>query len=435
MPSGAALVDPRAAIWTGWIEPAASRQHTFCKQQPGTTSACASDPRAGQPGGQDRYRIWVNGTLRRRQLGRHRSRPCRARSRCRRRPRAGAAPAARRALPGARRVPAARRAARRFGDGAARGPSTARRRAPVPTASLYPMAQANGNGLQGTFFPGRHGRQASPDDGRRPSAHRRRRRPHLDAPRRRARPLGRERLRGAVRGAGRAADLGRLHASAPTPTARCASPSTAASSPTPPAGPPGLEPETCAHDICGTGAAISRTCKQGNFCAGLICLPDPACCSITWDARCVAGGEERLRHRVHARPADRDPAAGRLAVRHPGRVRHAGGQPSQIVRAAKLRLMWALAGTAARGDPGRAAVRGAWTATSRAGTGLNAAYFSDAGVRDGVPEPHRGGRRLPRRPSARAGALTTGHRLRGAGAPAARGGRRARPRRRSAPRG
>ncbi|HXU06525.1 MAG TPA: PxKF domain-containing protein [Polyangia bacterium] len=50
----------------------------------------------------------------------------------------------------------------------------------------------------------------------------------------------------------------------------------------------GIDPNVCAHDICVPGSAVSRTCSQGFFCAARICLTDPGCCSIAWDATCVA---------------------------------------------------------------------------------------------------------------------------------------------------
>src|SRR5262249_1417178 len=43
----------------------------------------------------------------------------------------------------------------------------------------------------------------------------------------------------------------------------------------------------CPHTIFSTGAAISKPCAQGFFCAADICFSDPGCCAQTWDAICV----------------------------------------------------------------------------------------------------------------------------------------------------
>jgi hypothetical protein len=44
--------------------------------------------------------------------------------------------------------------------------------------------------------------------------------------------------------------------------------------------------DTCAHDVCSSGAKLSPTCDP---CVQQICAADGFCCSGTWDTFCVAG--------------------------------------------------------------------------------------------------------------------------------------------------
>jgi hypothetical protein len=41
----------------------------------------------------------------------------------------------------------------------------------------------------------------------------------------------------------------------------------------------------CAHDPCQTGGALEPDCDQ--VCVPAVCLQDPVCCLLTWDADCV----------------------------------------------------------------------------------------------------------------------------------------------------
>jgi len=372
VPSGAALVNPRAAIWTGWVEPAVSASITFCKRQPGTTSACTPVPAPVNPAGADRYRIWVNGIYV-----------------------AGNWVDADATVPGAFTLsPPAASPALSLQKGVRYPVRVEYLRpdtlpdasemallwsvdgappAPIPTASLYAMAQPNGNGLQGTVSPSSGG--SSPlafgavD--------------HLWSA-----------INPPAAGLSVESDFTALFQGQVVPPI---SGDYLFSADTDGAvqitvdgrgvtdarrGAPGLEPETCAHDVCSAGAALSRTCKQGNFCAGLICLQDPSCCSITWDARCLQEVDRVCGIECTPTP----PIAISLAAgrRYDIQVdyRHTGGTAEQPVRAAKLRLMWALAGTARAVIPVERLFAATAAPAPAHGTGLNAAYFSDAGFGD-----------------------------------------------------
>jgi hypothetical protein len=132
--------------------------------------------------------------------------------------------------------------------------------------------------------------------------------------------------------------------------------------------PPG-KGNNCTHDICRTGPAESRTCDQGYFCAGQVCLKDPACCSITWDAACLQ--EVATICHLECRQTAPIPVSLRAGVKYDIKIefQHAGGG------AAKMKLFWAL-GQGARGEvPASRLFTDGGTAN---GVGLNAAYFVDA---------------------------------------------------------
>ncbi len=49
--------------------------------------------------------------------------------------------------------------------------------------------------------------------------------------------------------------------------------------------PPDLsQPNTCAHDLCTTGAKLDPSCSA---CANIVCTEDSFCCSSKWDSQCV----------------------------------------------------------------------------------------------------------------------------------------------------
>ena len=382
VPSAAALVNPRAAIWTGWIEPAASASYTFCKRQAGTTATCTPVPAPINPAGEDRYRIWVNGVYV-----------------------AGNWVDADATVPGAFTLPPPSTSPAQFLQKGVRYPvrveylrpdtlpdaseisllwsAGGAAPAPIPTASLYPMAQVNGNGLQGTFFPDVFSLDSLPANSASPFS------PTFGAPDRLwtdvAPPvpgLSVEQSFGA-RFEGQVvppisgdylftADTDGLVRI--TVNGRVVTDTTG--------GPPSLDPGTCAHDICGTGGALSRTCQQGSFCAGLICRTDPTCCSITWDARCV----EEVKSVCGIGCSPTPPVAITLNAgwRYDVKVEyvHAGGASDRPARAAKLRLMWALAGAPRAAIPAERFFAATSAPAPARGTGLNAAYFSDPAFTD-----------------------------------------------------
>ena len=132
--------------------------------------------------------------------------------------------------------------------------------------------------------------------------------------------------------------------------------------------PTGFSVETCGHDICSTGAAVSRTCPEGFFCSGLICDKDPSCCSITWDSHCVQ--EVAQVCQLNCAPASSSA------------VTLAGGSKNDITvtynhqaGGAELHLMWSLSGSTSSVIPASELVSSG--SADPPGNGINAAYFSD----------------------------------------------------------
>jgi hypothetical protein len=135
--------------------------------------------------------------------------------------------------------------------------------------------------------------------------------------------------------------------------------------------PTGGDDPTCSHDICTTGAAVSRTCPEGFFCSGLICDFDPPCCSITWDARCQQ--EVAQICGLNCNPTPPVQITLSAGVKYDIRVdyQHQTG-------GAKLRLMWALPGSPSAVIPAERLFALPVLGASAPGVGINAAYFSDA---------------------------------------------------------
>jgi hypothetical protein len=132
---------------------------------------------------------------------------------------------------------------------------------------------------------------------------------------------------------------------------------------------------TCGdRNICQTGSAISKTCDQGYFCSAQICLKDPACCSITWDAQCL----QEVSTICHVDCRQTAPVAITLqaGVKYDIKVelQHTGDTKAQ---GAKVRLYWALNGGARTKVPQQALFGELAAAAPKAGAGLNAAYFAD----------------------------------------------------------
>ena len=387
---------PLAAIWTGWVEPAASGRYTFCTQNPSNPGQCLANGPVN-PSGADLYRIWVNGLYV-----------------------AGNWTDTDPSMPGAFTLsppsgfPAQYlRAGVRYGvrveykRPSATSASQLQLRwsspdvpalaapAPVPASALYPMAQSVGSGLLGTYYKG-----IATGDG-----------PHLvvdgnNTPAASAPPT--------------AVDL--LWTGKNAPAAGIAvSDSFAAvfeGQVVPPIsgdytftadtdgvarifvngqlvtdagrGPPATDSSTCSHDICRAGAAESRTCRQGNFCAATICNGTPTdpgdayCCAVTWDENCA----RKVKDVCHLDCQPTAPLAVTLSAgaKVPIRVEYQHDVRTALtpVRGGHLRLLWSL--PASLSDPIPTQFLFAGVADSDAnpahgvgmGVGLNAAYFSDA---------------------------------------------------------
>jgi hypothetical protein len=360
---------PRAAIWSGWIEPPASGNYAF------TASA----------GPADKFRLWVNGIFVDGNWTDPETTPPTPGAFTLDAPFPAPTPFLQKGVRYAIRIEYLRpdtsttgssRFALTWASANASPPVAA---APIPASALYPMAQGGGNGAQGTFFKGSFATDALPADG---SSTLPRTFGAIDnvfsdgvppvagltvndsfgarfegqlVP-----PISGDYTFSAdTDGAFRIVVDGQVVAGA-GPRAAAADP-------------------TCAHDVCATGGAVSRTCPQNNFCAGRICLVDPSCCSITWDARCVQEVQDLCGTAacVPTPPVTITLQAGRkydVEVDY----QHQGGTTAAPVRGAKLRLMWALPKTPRAAVPGDRLFAATGAAAPALGVGLNAAYFSEA---------------------------------------------------------
>ena len=157
-------------------------------------------------------------------------------------------------------------------------------------------------------------------------------------------------------------------------------------------GPPEND-KTCSPRHCNAGAAISKTCSQGLFCASQICTRDPACCAHTWDARCVQ--EVGSLCGLDCNPVPPIAISLQAGVKVDIEVDYAHRGPKDetdaktFVHGARLQLKWALPGTLSEVIPRERQFAGAGapglppgtpqvcdTTTMRfCGVGLNAAYF------------------------------------------------------------
>jgi hypothetical protein len=143
--------------------------------------------------------------------------------------------------------------------------------------------------------------------------------------------------------------------------------------------PTGFDADLCGHDICSTGAAISRTCPEGFFCSGLICDIDPSCCAITWDTSCTQEVASICQLDCNPTP----PAAIALAA---GTKNDIEVDYQHQTGGAELHLNWALPGANSAVVPsqqlmvstaGVVASLSSPTSAPSPGNGINAAYFSD----------------------------------------------------------
>ena len=377
----------RAAIWTGWFEPTASGNYTFCKRLPGTTDTCT--PIGLATGAADRFRVWVNGLY---VAGNWRDTPVTA---------TGAfvltiSPSL--PLPSQWLQKGVRYGVRVEYLRPESPPTTSEfvllsmknngTPVAIDSTALYPMAQTSGNGLVGTYFRG----LGSLGD---TSAQAARQtygavdyiwsgeNPPVVGPPQPGQPPP-DPLPGLAVGDSFTASF---EGQVVTPTSgkytftadtdgdvkiyvngELVTDVTR--------GPP-TKSTTCAHDICKPGAAISKTCKQGGFCSSYICDADPYCCSVTWDSSCVRKVADVCK--LDCDPTPPIPIALVAGVKAQIKVtyEHLGG-PN--VRGAKLRLMWALEGTARDAVPQARlfAARPDPEPAPALGVGINAAYFSDA---------------------------------------------------------
>ncbi|HXI56173.1 MAG TPA: ADYC domain-containing protein, partial [Polyangia bacterium] len=359
------LPAPRAAIWTGWVEPGTSGNYTF------TASA----------GSTDKYRVWVNGTY----LAGNWIDPDPT-------------------VPGAFTLPAPTTPPVQFlQKGVRYGVRIEYLRTAslpadsafsllwslngaaaqsIPTSALHPVGQGNGNGLEGSFFAGDFSGSTLPattalpqtigvvdqvwTDGIPPTT-------GLTV-----------NQTFAARFAGQVVPpiSGDYTFTADTDgNARIWVNGVLVTDADASKAPPGLDKDTCNHDICRTGEAVSRTCKQGFFCASQICLTDPSCCSITWDAHCVQQVADVCQ--LNCSPTPPVPITLSAGVKYDIRVeyQHVGGDPTPpaiTVRGAHLRLMWALPGGPRDVIPVERLFASTAAPATTSGVGINAAFFSDA---------------------------------------------------------
>jgi hypothetical protein len=353
---GPTLAAPRAALWTGWLQPAVSGNYMFCKQQSGTT--CVPMPVPVNPSSGDRYRVWVNGFYV-----------------------AGNWTDGTFTLPppdpfslylqsGVRygvRVEYLTAAGSSFGLlwSSDFGASYSA----IPSNLFQPAAPGSGNGLLGTYysttdFSGPVADQVVVDV--------------LD----KVWTTGQPPTTQVTIGNGFSATFeGQVEPPIPGDYTFTADTDgsvkifvngqlvTDASRRPPGAGNPNL----CPHDICQTGAAISRTCDQGYFCSAQICIRDPACCSITWDQVCVREVADICNLDCSPTP----PIAITLSagVKYDIRVEYAHG----LGNGAALHLKWTIPGAAPDVIPAERLFAARDVSGAQPGVGLNAAYFSDVG--------------------------------------------------------
>jgi hypothetical protein len=138
--------------------------------------------------------------------------------------------------------------------------------------------------------------------------------------------------------------------------------------------PQDLNSDICSHDICQTGAAVSRTCNQHNFCAFNICKTDPNCCAITWDARCVEAVASVCGQSCLPSPPQVLTLSAGTKYQVTIDYAHSIDPTKPIPRGAKVRLMWSLPGVPRDVVP---LERLFATRTATTGVGINAAYFQD----------------------------------------------------------
>jgi hypothetical protein len=367
VPSGTASA-PHGVIWTGWFEPAATGTYTFCRRNPGPTDACFTSTTVNPTGG-DWYRIWVNGVY---VAGNWKDTAT---------PLPPGAftlnPPSTSSPPGQYLLQGVRYAVRIEYIKPTAGLTLMSRLnggtpTPVDAKTLYPIAQSVGGGLLGTYYTGSlaTGTQQSTQTtdavdylwtGANPPF---------------AGQKMNEDFAATFDGQVMIPMSGDYTFTADTDGRVRIYVNNVLATDTSSA-PPAPDSATCTHDICRPGGAVSRTCKQGGFCSAQICLNDPYCCSVTWDARCV----QKIATVCGLNCSPTPPvtmtlSAGakvqiRVEYEHIGKDANAGTES----QGGKLSLMWAITG-ALRDVIPRSRLYAPISA-SGLGVGLNAAYFSD----------------------------------------------------------
>jgi hypothetical protein len=371
-------INPRAAIWTGWIEPVASGNYAFCKQQPGTTGVCASLPAPINPAGEDHYRIWVNGSY---VAGNWVDEPTASNAFTLPPPVAPTPLYLQRGVRYAMRIeyrrpadlPAASEMLLLWSAGGA--PPVE-----VPTSALHAVGPPNGNGLQATFFPGSFPVGALPDNGQSPFP------PSVGS-------VDRLWTDAAPPVPGLSVEesfAARLEGQFVPPisgdytfyvetdgSARITVNGQVVTDTAPVSG--GLELDNCAHDICVTGAPLNLTCRQGSFCAARVCISDETCCTTTWDTRCAQNVKSVCGIDCLAATPISIPLSAGWKYDIKVEYHHAGGRAGAPKRAARLKVMAALPQMPREAIP---VPRLFAPAGATIGTGINVAYFADPDFAD-----------------------------------------------------
>jgi photosystem II stability/assembly factor-like uncharacterized protein len=354
--AGAPPTGLQAAIWTGWLQPSVSGRHSF---------SVATTP--------DKYRVWVNGAyVAGNWVDADASVPGAFTEQLSNPP---PAPSLQKGVRYAVRIEYLRPSA------IANAPALTLRWTPpgaaeadIPTTALYPAAPGSGNGLLGTYWNAAGTQNASKSLGAIDYVWTSCDPANLQCPRPAPGIRVEDAFKAQFEGQVVPPVSGDYLLTADTDGAARIFVNdvlvTDASRRPPGAG----TPEVCGtRDICRPGTAISRTCDQGYFCAAQICVKDPACCSITWDAACVQ--EVATICNLECRPTAPVPVHLRAGAKHDIRVEfeHAGGNS----RGARLKLFWALAGGARDAIPVDRLFATPSAPATPNGVGLNAAYFSD----------------------------------------------------------
>ena len=376
---GQSVTGPRAAIYTGWVEPAVSDVYSFAVEAALT----------------DKFRLWVNGTY---MAGNWTDPPGTLDGFMLPPPTTAPRLFLQKGVRYAVRVEYLRPDTSPTGSSRlnvtwvrplASPPQNAQS---IPLASLYAMAQSNGNGLQGTYFPGVTSLDALPP----PTAPSTLPRTYgaVDHVWSERNPpiVGKDQT--ALPGLSVADNFGarfegqfvppisgryvfsldtdgaaRVFVTVAGQRLQVATANQEVNAPE----------ELCSHDICITGARVDQACPQANFCAAAVCAVDAECCTNTWDNRCrgevaSACGKGTC---VGSEPTAVTLSAGwkyDISVEY-----HHRGTAGPVVRGATLKLLWSLDKSGRRDVvPAARMLASTDLAAEQIGTGINAAYFSDA---------------------------------------------------------